>query len=90
MSWQPHERVFLPAVQCLAFDAHAELLWTGSAAGHVSSHFTAKEYAFSRYTSYRAHLPGPVQEILPDERGILSVGGSLKLANRRGVAAWNT
>jgi PAB-dependent poly(A)-specific ribonuclease subunit 2 len=89
MTWQHHERAYLPAVQCLAFDGYSELLWAGSANGHVSSHFTAKEYGFSRYSSYRGHIPGPVQEISIDERGILSVGGSVKLANRRGIAAWN-
>ena len=90
MAWQHHERTYLPGVQCLAFDGNAELLWSGSATGHVSSHLTGKLYGLSRYTAYRGHVPGPVQELVIDDRGVLSVGGSLKLATRRGIAVWNT
>ncbi|CAD6575124.1 MAG: poly(A)-specific ribonuclease [Cyphobasidiales sp. Tagirdzhanova-0007] len=89
MSWHEHARTFLPAAQCLAFDAHAELLWSGSLTGQVASHLTSADYDLARYTSYKAHEPGPTRELLVDDRGVLSVGGSLKLASRRGLTFWN-
>lgn len=89
MAWREHSRAYLPAAQCLAFDGHCELLWAGSLSGHVSSYFTKKEYGFSRYVTYRAHLASPTKELIVDDRGVLSVGGSIKLANRRGLAQWN-
>lgn len=89
MAWQEHTRTYFPGVQSLSFDAHAELLWTGLVSGHVSSHFTKPEYHYSRYTAYKAHLRGPPRELTVDDRGVLSVGGSVKLATKRGVALWN-
>lgn len=89
MAYFESSRSYFPPATSLAFDSHAELLWSGSLSGHVQSYFTGREYNLARYTSYRAHVPGPTREISIDEKGILSVGGSLKLANRRGVALWN-
>jgi PAB-dependent poly(A)-specific ribonuclease subunit 2 len=78
-----------PAV-ALSFDAWYDLLWLGTPAGYVSSHFTQTEPVLSRYTAYRGHIPGPVRDIVVEERGVLTVGdGSVKLANRRGLTLWS-
>ena len=89
MAWHSYSRTYLHGTTCLAFDPQADLLWTGNLAGYVSSHYTKPDYNFSRYTAYRGHIPGPTKDIVVDDRGVLSVGGSLKLANRRGIALWN-
>ena len=90
MSWHEDSRTYLPGVQCLAFDAYQDLLWTGTSSGHVSSYFTKREYNYGRYTAYRGHPVGAAtREVLVDDRGVLSVGGTIKLANRRGLALWN-
>ena len=90
MSWHEDSRTYLPGVQCLAFDAYQDLLWTGTSSGHVSSYFTKREYNYGRYTAYRGHpVGGATREVLVDDRGVLSVGGTIKLANRRGLALWN-
>lgn len=89
MSWHEQSSTYFPASQCLAFDGHSELLWCGSMNGQVTSYLTSRDYNLARYTSYRAHVTGPTRELIVDERGILSAGGSLKLANRRGLSLWN-
>ena len=88
MPWHEDAETYLPGVQCLAFDPYQELLWTGSVTGHVSSYFTKKDYNLGRYTAYRAHVTAPTRELLVDDRGILSIGGSIKLASRRGLPLW--
>jgi PAB-dependent poly(A)-specific ribonuclease subunit 2 len=78
-----------PAV-ALSFDAWHDLLWAGSPTGRVTSQFLRSDPALPRYTAYRGHIPGPVRDIIVEERGVLSVGdGSVKLANRRGLTLWN-
>lgn len=89
MVWHEDGRAYLAPQQCLAFDTHQELLWAGGLSGHVASYFTNGHSRLHRYTQYRGHVPGPARELLVDNRGILSVGGSIKLANRRGLALWN-
>jgi PAB-dependent poly(A)-specific ribonuclease subunit 2 len=89
MAWHEDGRAYLAPQQCLAFDSHQELLWAGGLSGHVSSYFTNGHSRLHRYTQYRAHVPGPARELLVDDRGIFSIGGSIKLANRRGLALWN-
>lgn len=89
MVWHEDGRAYLAPQQCLAFDTHQELLWTGGLTGHVASYFTNGHSRLHRYTQYRGHIPGPARELLVDDRGVLSIGGSIKLANRRGLALWN-
>ncbi|KAL7004824.1 poly(A)-specific ribonuclease [Cystobasidiomycetes sp. EMM_F5] len=90
MSWQEYARLYLPGATCLAFDTQSELLWSGTLSGHVSSLIAKPDFNFSRYTAYRGHLPGPTKEVVADDRGVLSVGGSIKLANRRGLTLWSS
>lgn len=81
----------LGGVSSLSFDPFSELLWAGTGAGQVASHYGN---GLQRYTSYPAHgtagNPSPVKGLLVDERHVYSVGeGGIKCANRRGVGRWN-
>jgi PAB-dependent poly(A)-specific ribonuclease subunit 2 len=90
-TWEQAAAVALPEpAVALGFDAWHDLLWAGTPTGRVSSHFLGSDPALARYTAYRAHIPGPVRDIIVEERGVLTVGdGSVKLANRRGITLWN-
>ncbi|BGP38499.1 poly(A)-specific ribonuclease [Rhodotorula kratochvilovae] len=99
--WQPLPSQFLPAPPtALAFDPLSPLLFAATPTGTVTSYFCAPTTGLGgRYTSYRGHW-GAVGEMGVDQSGILSVGGggampgrssgggSVKLANRRGMALW--
>lgn len=97
-TWQPLASQYLPSVPtALAFDPVSPLLFAASPQGTVASYFCSPTTGLAgRYTSYRAHA-GPVGEAQVDSTGILSVGGggvragvggSVKMATRRGVALW--
>ncbi|KAK0524952.1 poly(A)-specific ribonuclease [Tilletia horrida] len=80
----------LGAVTALAFDPHSELLWAGTAAGQVVSHYSP---ALVRYTSYAAagsvFHPGPVRDLLIDDRSVFTLGEKVvHSAQRRGIANW--
>ena len=98
-SWQPLASQYLrDHPTALAFDPTSPLLFTGSPQGSVASYFCSPTTGLaSRYTSYRAHW-GPVGDCTVDNTGILSVGGgglrpgvggSIKMATRRGIALWS-
>ena len=100
--WQPLPSQFLPSPPtALAFDPMSPLAFAGSPSGTVASYFCQPTTGLGgRYTSYRAHW-GAVGEMGVDPSGILSVGGggsmpgrsagggSVKLANRRGMTLWS-
>ncbi|GAA5943118.1 hypothetical protein JCM3775_000652 [Rhodotorula graminis] len=100
--WQPLPSQFLPSPPtALAFDPMSPLVFAGSPSGTVASYFCQPTTGLGgRYTSYRAHW-GAVGEMGVDPSGILSVGGggsmpgrsggggSVKLANRRGMTLWS-
>lgn len=99
-SWQALPSQYLPLPPTsLAFDPLQPLLWFGSPLGTLSSHFASPNQGLAtRYTSYRAHA-GVTNEFSLDQTGILSVGGapgggragrggSVKMANRRGMCLW--
>ena len=82
----------LGAVTCLYFDPFAELLWTGSASGHIASHTNAPPIC-PRYTAYVAHDPGArrsgVHRIVSNEKHIISAGDStVRAVNRSGLGHW--
>ncbi|GJN87292.1 hypothetical protein Rhopal_000240-T1 [Rhodotorula paludigena] len=99
--WQPLPSQFLPSPPtALAFDPMSPLLFAATPTGTVQSYFCSPTTGLSgRYTSYRGHW-GAVGEMGIDQSGILSVGGggampgrsggggSVKLANRRGMTLW--
>lgn len=101
-AWQPLPSQYLPTPPtALAFDPLSPLLFAASPTGTIASHFCAPNAGLGgRYTSYRGHW-GAVGEMAIDQSGILSVGGggsmpgrtggggSVKLANRRGVTLWS-
>ncbi|BGO90283.1 hypothetical protein NBRC10512_004804 [Rhodotorula toruloides] len=101
-AWQPLPSQYLPTPPtALAFDPLSPLLFAASPTGTIASHFCAPNAGLGgRYTSYRGHW-GAVGEMGIDQSGILSVGGggsmpgrtggggSVKLANRRGVTLWS-
>lgn len=102
-SWAPLPSQYLPLPPAsLAFDPLQPLVWVGSPIGTVSSHFASPSQGLGgRYTSYRAH-GAAVTEMALDQTGIISVGGgvpgqaggrghrggSVKMANRRGLCLW--
>lgn len=100
--WQPLPSQFLPAPPTsLAFDPMSPLLFAGTPSGTVASYFCQPTTGLGgRYTSYRGHW-GAVGEMGVDQSGVLSVGGggampgrsggggSVKLANRRGMTLWS-
>ncbi|GAA5855893.1 hypothetical protein JCM8547_000402 [Rhodosporidiobolus lusitaniae] len=101
-AWQPLPSQFLPApAAALAFDPLSPLVFAATPTGTVTSYYCSPTAGLSgRYTSYRGHW-GAVGEMSLDQSGILSVGGggglpgrsggggSIKLANRRGMALWS-
>ncbi|TKA57450.1 hypothetical protein B0A53_00679 [Rhodotorula sp. CCFEE 5036] len=101
-TWQPLPSQYFPTPPtALAFDPLSPLLFAANPNGTITSHFCSPDQGLGgRYTSYRGHW-GPVGEMAIDQSGILSVGGggnmpgrsggggSVKLANRRGMALWS-
>ncbi|GAA5974216.1 hypothetical protein JCM11641_003332 [Rhodosporidiobolus odoratus] len=101
-TWQSLPSQYLPAPPTsLAFDSLSPLLFAATPTGTVTSYYCSPSSGLSgRYTSYRGHW-GPVGELTIEQAGILSVGGggampgrsggggSVKLANRRGIALWS-
>lgn len=101
-AWQPLPSQYFPSPPtALAFDPLSPLLFAANPNGTVESHFCAPDAGLGgRYTSYRGHW-GAVGEMAIDQSGVLSVGGggvmpgraagggSVKLANRRGMALWS-
>ncbi|GAA6000190.1 hypothetical protein JCM10207_007897 [Rhodosporidiobolus poonsookiae] len=101
-AWQPLPSTYLPAPPTtLAFDPLSPLLFTANPTGTVTSYYCSPATGLSgRYTSYRGHW-GAVGELGVDQSGVLSVGGggsmpgrsggggSIKLANRRGMTLWS-
>ncbi|GAA6028111.1 hypothetical protein JCM8097_001876 [Rhodosporidiobolus ruineniae] len=102
MAWQPLPSQFLPAPPTsLAFDPLSPLLFAATPTGTVTSYYCSPSTGVSgRYTSYRGHW-GAVGDLSVDQSGVLSVGGggavpgrsggggSVKLANRRGMCLWS-
>lgn len=84
----PGPHLLPTAATALAFDDAQELLWAGTEFGRISSFFGPD---LARYTSLRAHPgEGPVRQILPTDRGVLSLASrSLHLASRRGLTRWH-
>lgn len=81
----------LGSVSALAFDPYSELLWAGTAAGQVCSHYTS---SLARYTSYAATgsvlNPHPVRDLLIDDRHVFSLGEQVfHAAQRKGLASWS-
>ncbi|KAK0555464.1 poly(A)-specific ribonuclease [Tilletia horrida] len=81
----------LGSVSALAFDPYSELLWAGTAAGQVCSHYSP---TLARYTSYPAtgsvFNPHPVRDLLIDDRHVFSLGEHvLHAAHRKGLASWS-
>ena len=89
------------ALAARPFNPLSPLLSPATPNGTTTSHFCSPDQGLGgRYTSYRGHW-GPVGEMAIDQSGILSVGGggnmpgrsggggSVKLANRRGMALWS-
>lgn len=89
----------------VSFDTTADLLWTGSAQGGVTSHYGL---GLQRYTNWPAHPSSNaraqrnpyhgagssggsgVKGLLCDERAVYSVGeGGIKASLRRGLVRWN-
>ncbi|ETN39586.1 uncharacterized protein HMPREF1541_05812 [Cyphellophora europaea CBS 101466] len=70
------------------FDDSQELIWLGTNDGRVVSYHGPE---VRKYTSVRAHIDeGKVHQLLPHERGILSISTtSVHLINRRGPALWH-
>ena len=70
------------------FDDSQELIWIGNGEGRVASF---KGPDLQRYTSAKAHInEGPVQQLLPHERGILSISAtSVHFMSRTGPAIWH-
>ncbi|BGP54203.1 hypothetical protein JCM8202_001336 [Rhodotorula sphaerocarpa] len=101
-AWQPLPSQYFPSPPtALAFDPLSPLLFAANPNGTVESHFCAPDAGLGgRYTSYRGHW-GAVGEMAIDQSGVLSVGGggvmpgraagggSVKLANRRGMTLWS-
>lgn len=82
----------LGGVTSLYFDPCAELLWTGSGSGQVTSHSNTPP-TYARYTSFAAHgnmsRRSSVHSILGNEKAIFSVGDAgVHAANRSGLARW--
>ncbi|GAA5924433.1 hypothetical protein JCM10213_004576 [Rhodosporidiobolus nylandii] len=100
--WQPLPSQYLPAPPtALAFDSLSPLLFAATPTGTVASWYCSPSAGLSgRYTSYRGHW-GAVGELGVEQSGVLSVGGggampgrsggggSIKLANRRGMTLWS-
>ncbi|GAA5911786.1 hypothetical protein JCM6882_003353 [Rhodosporidiobolus microsporus] len=100
--WNPLPSIFLPSPPTsLAFDSLSPLLFAANPTGTVTSYYCSPSAGLSgRYTSYRGHW-GAVGELGVEQSGILSVGGggtmpgrsggggSVKLANRRGMTLWS-
>lgn len=83
----------LGAVSALYFDPRADLLWTGSASGQVTSH-TNTPPSFARYASYAAHgtpaRSSKVHTLLSDDKSIFSAGSnSVCAAQRTGLGRWS-
>ncbi|KAI9355730.1 ubiquitin carboxyl-terminal hydrolase-domain-containing protein [Zopfochytrium polystomum] len=84
-------------LSAVAFDPLQELVWVGSDTGHISSytpvhasHTAPVQNASTlrRYTAFRGH-DGAVRQILVNEQGVFSVGGSsVRLSHRRGLRQW--
>lgn len=99
-TWLPLPSQYLPTpCTTLAFDPISPLMFAGFQSGTITSYFTSPTTGLSgRYTSYKAHW-GQVGLTSIDKAGILSVGGgvgaggakggSIKMANRRGVSIWS-
>lgn len=101
-AWQPLPSQYFPTPPtALAFDPLSPLLFAANPNGTIASHFCSPDAGLGgRYTSYRGHW-GAVGEMAIDQSGILSVGGggsmpgraggggSVKLANRRGMTLWS-
>lgn len=70
------------------FDDSQELVWIGTNDGRIVSHHGSE---LRKYTSVRAHInEGKVHQLLPHERGILSISTtSVHLISRRGPALWH-
>ncbi|XP_065561129.1 PAN2-PAN3 deadenylation complex catalytic subunit PAN2-like [Artemia franciscana] len=73
-------------VNSVAFDRFEEILWSGNAAGHVSSHIGPN---LGRYTSFQVHMEEEIRQILPIESVVLCLTRSgLRGQLRRGIPAF--
>ncbi|KAI8925842.1 ubiquitin carboxyl-terminal hydrolase-domain-containing protein [Entophlyctis helioformis] len=95
VAWDEQRRLQLPApvrapdtaVSAVCFDAAEELLWCGTAWGHVSSYVNAPP-SLVRYTAFPAHRARVLQVLVAD-RGVLSLSPqTVRLSIRRGVQIW--
>jgi len=74
------------ALSTVVFDNSEELLWSGNDIGVVTSYYSDE---LRKYTSFRAHQE-LVQQILPIDRGIISISAnSIKMTHRRGIPKWS-
>ncbi|GAO46990.1 hypothetical protein G7K_1204-t1 [Saitoella complicata NRRL Y-17804] len=73
-----------PAISALSFDVDHDLVWAGDENGRLFSLYGPE---LRKYTSFKAHS-GPVKQLLSNERGIISVGDTIRMTNRRGMARW--
>lgn len=92
--WDEIARVAIPSglpphsASAVIFDDCQELIWIGTQDGRVVSHHGPE---LRKYTSVRAHVnEGRIQQLLPHERGIISISAtSVHLISRRGPALWH-
>ncbi|ODQ67985.1 hypothetical protein NADFUDRAFT_81094 [Nadsonia fulvescens var. elongata DSM 6958] len=71
-----------PMTPTMVFDINRDLFWTTNPEGIVSSYYSQ---SLQRYTSFKTHND-PVFQILPNDRGILSLNkNSVRFNNRRGT-----
>ncbi|KAK9240841.1 ubiquitin carboxyl-terminal hydrolase-domain-containing protein [Lipomyces kononenkoae] len=77
---------FVTAISALTFDTSQDLLWAGDLNGRIAS---LAGSSLRKYTSYVAHK-SPVQQILVNDRGVLSLDSdTLRMTQRRGILRFN-
>eukprot|EP00794_Sanderia_malayensis_P005348 gene5348-6019_t len=76
--------------QCMttsvAFDPQEELLWVGTASGHITSYFGPENH---KYTAFHGH-DTDVKQIVPDAYGVLSLtSNQVRYSTRQGLKIFN-
>lgn len=73
-------------VSACMFDKQ-DLLWMGNSGGHVTGYYGLE---LQKYTSFQVHMSEDIRQMIPIERGILSLTRStLNCSLRRGLSMFN-